>query len=885
MEITNVSEYEAIAKQKLPKMVYDYYASGAEDQWTLQENRNAFSRILFRPRILIDVSKIDMATTVLGFKISMPIMIAPTAMQKMAHPEGEYATARAASAAGTIMTLSSWATSSVEEVASTGPGIRFFQLYVYKDRNVVAQLVRRAERAGFKAIALTVDTPRLGRREADIKNRFTLPPFLTLKNFEGLDLGKMDQAADSGLASYVAGQIDRSLSWKDVKWLQTITRLPILVKGVLTAEDTRLAIQAGAAGIIVSNHGARQLDYVPATIMALEEVVKAAQGRVPVFLDGGVRRGTDVFKALALGASGIFIGRPVVFSLAAEGEAGIRKVLQMLRDEFELTMALSGCRSLKEITRDHIMTEWDLPRSHPVPRFSFVLNSQLKSSLRERETIALQLISEAKTIPFQMPEQKEAKFGRRGRAAVVVLGDIGRSPRMQYHALSLARQASLEVDIVAYGGSDPHSAVLEHQCIHIYKMTQWPTIPRSLPKILYPLMLLLKPFVQFLMLLWFLCVKIPAPDVFIVQNPPSVPTLIAVKWASWLRRSTFIVDWHNFGYTLLGLSLGRRSRFVALYHWFEKHYGKMANGSLCVTRAMQHELAQNWGIKATVLYDQPPEFFRPASLTEKHKLFCRIDKNLNQPYGIQDCISNGMMGMESHDLNETLFTTQTGTDIFLKQNRPALVVSSTSWTPDEDFGILLEAAVMYDRRIAAILKEDDSTGEEVLWKEMYDGNEFLYPRLLFIITGKGPEKEKYEEKIRKLHLKRVAFRTMWLSAEDYPLLLGSADLGVCLHTSSSGLDLPMKVVDMFGCGLPVCAVSYSCIKELVKVEKNGLLFSSSLELADELLMLFKGFPDECDALKSLRNGALEIGSSARWATEWEENAKPLIFEVIHRNFS
>ncbi|KAK1279454.1 Peroxisomal (S)-2-hydroxy-acid oxidase GLO2 [Acorus gramineus] len=266
------------------------------------------------------------------------------------------------------MALSSWATSSVEEVASTGPGIRFFQLYVYKDRNVVEQLVRRAERAGFKAIALTVDTPRLGRREADIKNRFTLPPHLTLKNFEGLNLGKMDKSNDSGLASYVAGQIDRSLSWKDVKWLQTITTMPILVKGVMTAEDTRLAIQSGAAGIIVSNHGARQLDYVQATISCLEEVVKAAQGRVPVFLDGGVRRGTDVFKAMALGASGIFIGRPVVFSLAAEGELGVRKVLQMLREEFELTMALSGCRSLSEITRNHIVTENDGPRT--VSRFS-----------------------------------------------------------------------------------------------------------------------------------------------------------------------------------------------------------------------------------------------------------------------------------------------------------------------------------------------------------------------------------------------------------------------------------------------------------------------------------------------------------------------------------
>lgn len=359
MEITNVEEYEPLARQRLPKMVFDYYASGAEDQWTLKENRNSFSRILFRPRILIDVSTIDLSTTVLGYKISMPIMVAPTAMQKMAHPDGEYATARAAAAANTAMILSSWSTSSVEEVASTGPGLRFFQLYVYKDRHVVAQLVRRAERAGFKAIALTVDTPRLGRREADIKNRFTLPPHLTLKNFEGLDLGKMDKSNDSGLASYVAGQIDRTLEWKDVKWLQTITKLPILVKGVMTAEDARLSVQHGAAGIIVSNHGARQLDYVSSTIDALEEVVKAAQGRIPVFLDGGVRRGTDVFKALALGAAGIFIGRPVVFSLAVNGEAGVRNVLQMIRDEFELTMALAGCRSLKEITRKHIVTDWD----------------------------------------------------------------------------------------------------------------------------------------------------------------------------------------------------------------------------------------------------------------------------------------------------------------------------------------------------------------------------------------------------------------------------------------------------------------------------------------------------------------------------------------------
>ncbi|XP_027064533.1 UDP-glycosyltransferase TURAN isoform X2 [Coffea arabica] len=484
-----------------------------------------------------------------------------------------------------------------------------------------------------------------------------------------------------------------------------------------------------------------------------------------------------------------------------------------------------------------------------------------------------------------MSDKNETKIGRRGRAAVVVLGDIGRSPRMQYHALSLACQAGLEVDIVAYGGSEPHAALLQHQSIHLHRMTQWPSVPQSLPKILRPFMLVLKPLVQFLVLLYYLCFKIPAPDVFLVQNPPSVPTLVAVKWASCLRHSAFVVDWHNFGYTLLSLTLGRGSSFVTIYRWIEKHYGRMASGAFCVTKAMQHELDQNWGIKATVLYDQPPEFFRPASIEEKHELFCRISESLSQPFGIQDCISYGMSGTGESDPNSTLFTIHTGTNIIMKQNRPAIIVSSTSWTPDEDFSILLEAALMYDRRVAGLLNEDDVSDEEILWNEICNGKQFLYPRLLFIITGKGPEKDKYEQKIRKLKLKRVAFRTMWLTAEDYPLLLGSADLGVCLHTSSSGLDLPMKVVDMFGCGLPVCAVSYSCIEELVEINRTGLLFSSSSELADQLMMLFKGFPHECDALSSLREGVLAKASSAKWVTGWDENAKPLLSEVISQNFS
>jgi len=358
-QIVNVSELERIAKEKLPKQNYDYYASGADDQWTLAENRKAFERVLLRPRILRDVTQVDLTTSVLGYRIAMPIMVAPTAMQKMAHPDGEYATARAASAANTAMILSSWATSSVEEVASTGPGLRFFQCYVYKNRKVVEQLVKRAEKAGFKAIALTVDTPILGRREADIRNRFVLPEGLSLKNFEGLDLGTMEKSETSGLASYVAGQIDRSLTWKDVQWLQSITSLPILVKGVLTGEDAKLAVKYKAAGIIVSNHGARQLDYSPATIAALEEVVLAVQGKIPVFLDGGVRRGTDALKALALGASGVFVGRPVVWGLAAAGEEGVSKVLSMLKDELKLAMALSGITKVSEITRELVETEED----------------------------------------------------------------------------------------------------------------------------------------------------------------------------------------------------------------------------------------------------------------------------------------------------------------------------------------------------------------------------------------------------------------------------------------------------------------------------------------------------------------------------------------------
>ncbi|XP_030968383.1 peroxisomal (S)-2-hydroxy-acid oxidase GLO4-like isoform X3 [Quercus lobata] len=327
-EPVNVNEFQELAREALPKMYYDFYAGGAEDQYTLKENVEAFHRIMIRPRTLVDVSRIDMSTTVLGYKISAPILIAPTALHKLAHPEGEVATARAAAACKTIM--------------------------VYKKRDIAAVLVQRAERNGYKALVLTVDTPRLGRREADIKNKMVAP---RLKNLEGLLSIEADSDNGSNLEAYAKETMDASLCWKDIEWLKSITNMPILIKGVLTGEDAIKAAEVGVAGIMVSNHGARQLDYTDATINVLEEVVHAVRGRVPVFFDGGVRRGTDIFKALALGAQAVLIGRPVIFGLAAKGEYGVRQVIQMLKDELELTMALSGCPSVKDITRHHVRTE------------------------------------------------------------------------------------------------------------------------------------------------------------------------------------------------------------------------------------------------------------------------------------------------------------------------------------------------------------------------------------------------------------------------------------------------------------------------------------------------------------------------------------------------
>ncbi|XP_040552876.1 hydroxyacid oxidase 1 isoform X5 [Gallus gallus] len=296
----------------------------------------------------------DLSTSVLGQKISMPVCVAATAMQRMAHPDGETATAKACHAMGTGMMLSSWATSSIEEVAEAAPGgLRWLQLYVYKDREVTKSLVKRAERAGYKGIFVTVDTPFLGRRIDDVRNKFQLPPHLRLKNFSSnnLDFSGRDFGEDSGLAVYVANAIDASVNWEDIKWLRGLTSLPIVAKGILRADDAKEAVKLGVDGILVSNHGARQLDGVPATIDILPEIVEAVEGKVEVFLDGGIRKGTDILKALALGAKAVFIGRPLIWGLVYQGEEGAKEVLQMLKEEFRLAMALTGCRTVKEIGR------------------------------------------------------------------------------------------------------------------------------------------------------------------------------------------------------------------------------------------------------------------------------------------------------------------------------------------------------------------------------------------------------------------------------------------------------------------------------------------------------------------------------------------------------
>ena len=349
----NLAEYEARGRETLPGPVCDYYCGGAQDEITLRENRAAFDRLPLRYRVLRGAERRDTGGTLLGHALRTPILVAPMAFQAMAHPDGELAAARATAAAGSVYVLSTLSTTPVEQVVAAAAGRVWFQLYVYRNRDVTAALVRRVEAAGCSAIVLTVDAPMLGRRERDVRNSFTLPRGLAAANLTAAGLQELPEThGESGLAAYFASLIDPGLTWEDVAWLRSLTALPIIVKGIVRPDDALLALESGAAGVVVSNHGGRQLDTAPATIDALEPIARALAGRLVLLLDGGVRRGTDVVKALALGAHGVLVGRPVLWGLAVDGERGVAAVLEVLRQELDLAMALCGCRSLAELTPD-----------------------------------------------------------------------------------------------------------------------------------------------------------------------------------------------------------------------------------------------------------------------------------------------------------------------------------------------------------------------------------------------------------------------------------------------------------------------------------------------------------------------------------------------------
>ncbi len=350
MSTVNVWDYERLAEEKLAPGPFGYVYGGAGDEWTLRENRKAFERWYLRPRVLVDVSDVQTSTTVLGTAVTLPALIAPTAFQRVVHEEGECATARAAATAGTIMCLSTVATATPAEVAEAAPQAkRWFQLYWPADREFAKDLIDEAREKGFSAVVLTVDLPVLGRRERDIRTRFEIPEDISVPVF-----ATWEKRQGATTPDQINWLVDRKLTWNDLEWLRSTSALPLVVKGILTREDALLAAEHGAEAVVVSNHGGRQLDGVAASLDALPEVVDAVGERVEVLVDGGVRRGIDVIKALALGARAVLVGRPVLYGLAVEGEPGVVRVLELLQAEIAAALALCGCARPGDVTRAHV---------------------------------------------------------------------------------------------------------------------------------------------------------------------------------------------------------------------------------------------------------------------------------------------------------------------------------------------------------------------------------------------------------------------------------------------------------------------------------------------------------------------------------------------------
>ncbi|XP_054254710.1 chitobiosyldiphosphodolichol beta-mannosyltransferase isoform X2 [Indicator indicator] len=430
--------------------------------------------------------------------------------------------------------------------------------------------------------------------------------------------------------------------------------------------------------------------------------------------------------------------------------------------------------------------------------------------------------------------------GGAGRVCVVVLGDLGRSPRMQYHALSLARHGR-DVALLGYLQSRPHGDVLRSGRIRLVPVSDLQAL-RVGPKLFQ---YVLKVIVQAIQLLYTM-LKLEQPSYILLQNPPGLPG-IAVAWAACLFwRSKLIIDWHNYGFTLMSLTHGRNHPLVQVAKWYEKLCGRLSDHNLCVTNALKEDLWVNCNIRAVTLYDKPAAYFKETPLELQHHLFLKLAKD-HEPFRAESVSWSG----QSSAFTEV---DEKSEEVTKARGRPALLISSTSWTEDEDFSVLLKALEGYEHAI--------SEGAKL-------------PSLVCVITGKGPLKDYYNGLIHQLHFKHIQICTPWLEAEDYPLLLGSADLGVCLHRSSSGLDLPMKVVDMFGCCLPVCAIHFECLHELVKHEENGLVFKDSKELTEQLKMLFLGFPSLEGKLQSFREN-LRASKQPCWDESWDQTVLPLL---------
>ena len=345
----DVTRFEPLARRRLSKMAYDYVRSGGGDEISMRANRAGFERLQLEPSVLVDVSQIDTRVNLFGSEFESPILLAPVAYHRLYHAEGEIGTARGASAAGAGLVISTFTTTSIDEIARNTQQPIWFQLYVQRDREFTKDMVQRAVAAGCKAVCVTVDTPVLGNRYGQLS--FGLPKGMECVHLRGMKAPGSAQVTGhkTKRANIYDALFDPSFNWNDLEWLRKVAGVPVLVKGVLSAEDGRRAVSCGADGVIVSNHGGRNLDTVPATIDALPRVVEAVAGRIPVMLDSGIRRGTDVLMALALGAKAVFIGRPYVYGLAVGGAKGVERVILILRDELERAMALTGRRSIAEI--------------------------------------------------------------------------------------------------------------------------------------------------------------------------------------------------------------------------------------------------------------------------------------------------------------------------------------------------------------------------------------------------------------------------------------------------------------------------------------------------------------------------------------------------------